>query len=196
MALINEEILEPLARTLRFREGTKYIYKNKPLTIADLGCGPRAPYLNFLKRKKIKIKKYVGIDPLVKFDSKDQTGSGLKLSVKKTLPFKSNTFDYVVAFAFLEHIDHPKNVIGESLRILNTRGKLIITTPTPKAKRLLEFLSYSLKLLSRREIEEHKNYFNKESLLKLLPKKNLKVIHKYFEFGLKLNKLLVVEKLK
>jgi SAM-dependent methyltransferase len=200
MTLFNEEILEPLARVVRFREGIQYIDSNKSIRIADLGCGPHAPFYDFLQKNNINIKEYVGVDPLIQIKPTDKEGGDdekiLKMSVGKKISLKPNTFDYVVGFAFIEHIDYPKKIINEAIRILKPGGKLILTTPTPRAKKLLEFLAYKLKLLSRREIEEHKHYFTKVEISKLINKNkyNVNMEHKLFEFGL--NNLFVIKKLK
>lgn len=203
MFLINEELLEPVARIMRFKAGIKYIDKDKPIKIVDLGCGPHAPFYDYLLKNNVNVAQYVGIDPLIQINSVRPKSNGgkirnkiLNMSVDKKTSLNSNTFDYVVGFAFIEHVDKPKVIIDESLRILKKGGKLILTTPTPKAKKFLEFLAYRLKLLSRREIEEHKNYFKRDDIEKMLLKSKYKtkLIHRLFE--LKLNNLFIVTKTK
>jgi SAM-dependent methyltransferase len=200
MKIFEEEFFEPFLRQFRFKQAIKHIEKNKPLVLLDLGCGPNIPFYFFAKKNKVIFKRYIGIDPLLnkKLINKFFSKSGvliLNQSVIKKIPLPSLSVDYIVAFAFLEHIENPKEIVEESLRILKHGGKIILTTPTPKAKKILEFLSFKLKLVSPREIAEHKNYFTKENLLSLIPKNkelHLKIIHHYFEFGL--NNLLVIIK--
>jgi len=199
MKIFEEEFLEPFLRQFRFKQAIKYIKKNKPLILLDLGCGPKIPFYFFAKKNKVMFKKYIAIDPLINkklinFVRGDNILI-LNQSLIKKIPFPSLSVDYIVAFAFLEHIENPDDIIREALRILKPGGKIILTTPTPKAKKILEFLSFKLKLVSPREIAEHKNYFTKEDLLSLIPKNkklHLKIIHHYFEFGL--NNLLVIIK--
>ena len=200
MKIFEEEFLEPFLRRFRFNQAIKYIKKNKPLVLFDLGCGPEIPFYFFAKKNKVIFKKYIGIDPLIKKNlikdlSQNENILLLNKAIVKRIPLSSLTVDYITAFAFLEHIENPKDIIKEALRILKPGGKIILTTPTPKAKNILEFLSFKLKLVSPREIAEHKNYFTKEDLLSLIPKNKklpLKIIHHYFEFGL--NNLLVIIK--
>jgi len=200
MKIFEEEPFEPIFRFFRFKKGLSYIKKNKPLVLIDLGCGKKIPFYFFAKKNKIIFKKYIGIDPFVEEEivtslNKKKDILILNKALKKKIPLPSSSVDYVVAFAFLEHIKNPADIIRETLRILKPGGKIIITTPTPKAKGILEFLSFKLKLIRRDEIAEHKNYFNKENLLYLIPKNkklNLKIIHQYFEFGF--NNLLVIIK--
>jgi len=77
------------------------------------------------------------------------------------------------------------------VRITKPGGRIIITTPTKRAKNILEFLSHNLHVLSRREIEEHKRYFDKSDLLSFLKDSRIKRWkHCTFECGM--NNLLVV----
>lgn len=199
MPLFEEEILEPLARYFRFINGVDHINTAEPIIIADLGCGPEIRFYKYLRSNGVKLKKYYGVDPLIKknvvskFKKKKNINFVTKPLVKK-VALKSNSVDYVVGFAFFEHIDHPKEILAEAYRILKPGGKVILTVPSDMAQPFLEFMSHKLKIISRREIEEHKQYFNKESLMKIIPKgvKKKNVKHRYFEFGL--NNLLVIKK--
>ena len=200
MKIFEEEFFEPFLRRFRFNQAIKYIKKNKPLVLLDLGCGPNIPFYFFAEKNKVIFKKYIGIDPLINKKLIDKFVKGgniliLNQSLINKIPLPSLSIDYIVAFAFLEHIENLDDIIKEALRVLKPGGKIILTTPTPKAKKILEFLSFKLKLVSPREIAEHKNYFTKEDLLSLIPKNkklHFKIIHQYFEFGL--NNLLVIIK--
>lgn len=45
------------------------------------------------------------------------------------LPFADETFDYVVSFQVIEHIDDDREFVKEILRVLRKGGKFIVTTP-------------------------------------------------------------------
>jgi ubiquinone/menaquinone biosynthesis C-methylase UbiE len=199
MQIFEEALLEPLARWVRFHQGHKFIPTDKPLQIVDLGCGPQLRFYHFANKRGIKIRHYTGVDPLVnnalvtKFKNHSQITIVNRPLVKK-ISLKSNSADLVVAFAFFEHIDHPKEILAEAYRLLNPGGKIILTVPSVRAKAVLEFLSFKLNLISKREIEEHQQYFDQQSLMKLLPKgiNWQQVKHSYFELGM--NNLFVIEK--
>jgi ubiquinone/menaquinone biosynthesis C-methylase UbiE len=53
----------------------------------------------------------------------------------RTLPFESNTFDIVVSFQVIEHIDDDYAFVAEIHRVLKPGGRLVLTTPN-KATRL------------------------------------------------------------
>jgi SAM-dependent methyltransferase len=194
--MLQEALLEPLARNIRFKQSLKDIPVDLPIRVADIGCGPKLRFYHYALRHKIKINEYIGVDPLI--ETSKPYNKNVKIitsSVLKYLPIKDNYLDLVVAFAFLEHIDHPDHILNEAIRIIKPGGKAIFTTPTPQAKFILEFLSYKLKLISEREIREHKNYFTKESLIKCIHPKvisNVNISHTYFELGL--NNYLVLTK--
>lgn len=45
------------------------------------------------------------------------------------LPFENNSVDYIVGGELIEHLEHPKDFILESLRVLKPGGVLAISTP-------------------------------------------------------------------
>lgn len=200
MKLFDENLLEPLFRALRFRQSWEDLPKQVSVCI-DLGCGPEMRYLSEMIKKKVDVGRYVGIDPLLSIDRLKEKASldGVILEpiakpVEYITTLPSESADLIVGFAFLEHIDDPQKTLLETVRVLKKGGKAIFTTPTKAAKPVLEFLSYRLGLVSRREIEEHKQYFQKEDLLNLLDenKQQVNIKHKYFEFGM--NNYFVVSK--
>lgn len=200
MSIFQEELLEPVARVFRFYQGFREIEIKGKVTLVDLGCGPKIRFYTYAKDRQLEFEKYIGIDPLmnkelVKKYNKMNDVQLINDPLKTKIPIDTNTVDVVTAYAFLEHVDHPEAILADSIRILRKGGKAIFTTPTPKAKGILEFLSYKLGLISKREIKEHKTYFNKEYLVKILTRKGVKVSdirHNYFEMGL--NNLLVITK--
>lgn len=201
MIISDEELLEPLIRYLRFNKGTKEIqtrFGSKPLVIADLGCGPSIRFYHYALKKGLNIDQYIGIDPLISDKIVKRYNKNSNITIKKSplsskINLQDKSVNCVVAFAFLEHTSYPKEIIDESLRVLKKGGIAIFTTPSFRGKVVLEFLCFKLGLVSRREIEEHKNYFDKKSLFALVGSiKGLNVHHKYFEFGM--NNLLVIEK--
>jgi ubiquinone/menaquinone biosynthesis C-methylase UbiE len=197
---LDEELLEPVARHFRFGHGLSYIDKTKPVTIADLGCGPKMRLYHAAKKNGISLARYFGVDPLLDdavlgeyTDVKDI--ELVKKPMEKQIPLPDNSVDYCVAFAFLEHIDFPDEILNDSLRVVRPGGSVIMTTPSYKSKPVLEFLSFKLGIISPREIEEHKNYFDGPRLKKMIEPSQeqcQKIHHAYFELGM--NNLLVLTK--
>jgi SAM-dependent methyltransferase len=93
--------------------------------------------------------------------------------------------DLVVSLAIIEHLIDPVHHVKEAFRLLCPGKKLILTTPSPYGKPVLEFLAYKLHVIDEGEIRDHKHYFRKceiDDLLKLVGFQNVTVEH--FLFGL------------
>lgn len=198
MFMLDEAILEPIARWARFAKGFPHIPRSTQLTLVDLGCGPHSRFFFFAQSRGLAIKQYIGIDPIISSNRKKELERMGPITIKNKplatkIPLPTGTVDVVVAFAFLEHVDNPQHILYETMRILKPGGKAVITTPTYKAQKVLEFLAFKAHLISKREIAEHKQYFDKSSLLSLLGKaEGVRLKHQYFELGL--NNLLILTK--
>jgi len=197
--ILDEPLFEPIARYWRFNEGIKEMVSHKPVSIVDLGCGPLIRFYYFLQEKGIQPKAYFGIDPLIDDTIVDQHKyikniTLIKNALKRKIPLQSGRADYVVGFAFLEHVDDPKSILNEAIRLLKKGGKVIFTTPSPRSKLLLELLT-KLNLISHREIHEHKQYLDRFLLLNMINKENKKKVHiRHSYFHPWENNLLVLQK--
>ena len=198
---MSEEFLEPVARYFRFHHGLSKISKHKPVTIADLGCGPAIRLYHAAHKEGVQIARYFGVDPLlddtVLASHADKPDVELvKAPLEKSIALPDDCVDYCASFAFLEHIDYPDEILNDMVRVVKPGGFVILTTPSYRSKPVLEFLSFKLGLIAPREIAEHKNYFDGPRLKSmLLPETGAllnDVHHAYFELGM--NNLLVLQK--
>ncbi|MDI6716899.1 MAG: bifunctional glycosyltransferase/class I SAM-dependent methyltransferase [Actinomycetota bacterium] len=133
--------------------------------ICDLGCGYDGTFLR--KLSTLKLEGY-GFDRSVE---KDLIIGDIKISslnLANKIPLENESVDLVTSLALLEHLDDPINFVREVFRILKPGGKFILTTPAPRAKLLLEFLAFRLKLISVDEVKDHKRYFPKQEIKRLL----------------------------
>lgn len=197
---VNEELFVPVARYLRYRRVIGTLPKNRKIKIVDFGCDPEFSLYNYCKQNGVKIEKYAGVDPLLdqgileKYKN-DKNLVLIKEPVEKPNKLPDGTFDFAISLALLEHLVKPELLIGEAVRLLKKGGKFILTTPTPRAKPILEMLSFRLHLLSSESIADHKQYFDKKTLTSLLNKfTNISFKHTYFDFGV--NNLVIVTKVK
>ena len=108
-------------------------------------------------------------------------------------PMKNKTFDTIVALAVIEHIP-----VGDVFTVfksfkhkLRPDGTLLLTTPTPRAKRLVEWLAF-LNLLDRHNIREHKHYWSKEDICQLAEQNGF-TVKAYKTFQLGFNQMVVLE---
>lgn len=104
--------------------------KNEPgLKILDIGCGT-GETLSFLKEYLDKPKLY-GIDNsqvAIDFAKKRGHKNIRKVNALK-LPYKNNTFDYILLLDVIEHIENDLELLQETKRVLKKGGKIIITAP-------------------------------------------------------------------
>lgn len=77
----------------------------------------------------------VDIDPAAVEESKSRYGEQAKEIVEgdlRKLPLEDDSFDVVVSFETIEHIDHPEVALAELRRVLRSDGVLIISSPNPE----------------------------------------------------------------
>ena len=96
---------------LKYRKGKDKLY------ILDIGCGKKL-YKLFWRDSDY----YIGLD--ITSDSNADI-----LGDCAYLPFKDSCFDFVVAYAVLEHVSDPILMLKECSRVLKQNGKLIISVP-------------------------------------------------------------------
>lgn len=182
-------LFEKFLAYLRYRKVIKHISKDS--IVCDIGCGPDA---QFLQKINSLIKYGLG------FDRNAQNYKSTKLKLRRIkilnqIPLSPKTVDIITILAALEHLKKPQQVLNECFRILKKNGKLILTTPTPPAKIVLEFLAFKLNFINPENIKEHRNYFDPNRIKQMLiqagfNQKDIK--NKYFEFGF--NLLTIVKK--
>lgn len=185
-----EPILEWLLRQIRFFAVRPFVKENS--IVLDLGCGYDGEFLRSISSK---IKSGVGYDLSVK---KYKVAKNINLFSKRIdekLSLPNNRFDLITSLAVFEHLGKAQDVLDKSYKSLSEGGVLAITTPTPKAKIILEILSFKLKLISRREISDHKHYYSKKEIRTMLMKSGFKTNKiKISHFMLGFNTLVVATK--
>lgn len=147
-------IYDKLLRYLRIKRVIKEI--NLCEQILDIGCDYDCYFLNKIE-DKILVKGF-GIDQKeILFKGTDKIYP-IQYKIVKTIPFPDSFFDIVTMIAVIEHIEYPDDVLKECYRILKKGGKLVITTPSLKAKIILDFLT-SVKIITPDGVD-HKTLFS------------------------------------
>ncbi|MFH1820686.1 MAG: class I SAM-dependent methyltransferase [Candidatus Nealsonbacteria bacterium] len=171
----------------RFR--TKEVLNRLPKkigVICDIGCGERAEFLFKLNNR---IERAIGIDR--KVVELPLGAMGISQDLNKYPEIDLNIkFDYVTMLAVLEHLENPERILKEAYKILKPDGKIIITTPTKRARFVLETLAF-LKIIP--SVKEHKQYFTRKGLrLLLLNTGFTNIKHNYFSLGF--NQIIIGDK--
>jgi ubiquinone/menaquinone biosynthesis C-methylase UbiE len=146
--------------------------------VLDVGCNDNE---KFFREMKEQFDNYVGIDTRLKnYDGLNF----VKYFVKDSLPFRDNSFDTVTMIAVFEHLERKEEAMKEALRVLKKGGKVVMTTPSPKAEPMIRLLAH-LGLISKELADEHNNLMNKNQIGKLLSEVSFKNVEvSRFEFGL------------
>jgi ubiquinone/menaquinone biosynthesis C-methylase UbiE len=178
---MREPILEPLLRKMRIARVLPLLRRIPQCRLLDIGCGWEARFLLDVEHH---IACGVGIDFKAPFIQTEKLTT-MCARLDETLPFADNSFDVVTMLAVLEHLDRPQNMLREISRVLRPNGFLAGTVPSNVAKPVLEFLSYRLGIVNKDEIRDHKQYYNRNSIVALLSATGFTDIkHQYFQFGL------------
>ncbi|MBX3736362.1 MAG: class I SAM-dependent methyltransferase [Candidatus Didemnitutus sp.] len=152
-------------------------------TMLDFGCGHQAM---FLRSVQTKIKRGVGLD----YDATPaQPAPNLELRQFRFVDrfdYPDASFNLVTILAVLEHIplDQVDVLFREFSRILAPGGRILVTTPTPAAKPVLEFMAFRLKIISAPEIADHKHYYTEADLRALAARHGLSCpVYRRFLWG-------------
>jgi len=97
--------------------------------VLDIGSAHSYIYRLFLNRKDVE---YHGLDinkERVEYMNKTYPDIDTQLGDGEHLPYKNNSFDYIIIGELIEHIGNVENFLKECKRVLKRGGKLIGTTP-------------------------------------------------------------------
>ena len=172
-------VLSPLLEKWRMNKIKKYLAGYK---ILDFGCG-YGKLASVLTEKE-----YTGIDrdkEIIEFAKVNNAERwNAKFYSLDEFENKNYKFDTVVLSAVIEHLDYPVQTLMELKKYLNDGGRIIITTPSPKANKILAIGS-KFKLFSKEALEEHKDLLSKSDFLGISKEIGLTLEHyETFEFGL------------
>jgi ubiquinone/menaquinone biosynthesis C-methylase UbiE len=152
-----------------------------PVVVCDIGCGMSG---EFLRAMSALIVRGYGFDRNVRAETVGNIHLQPVADLNGGLPLAGESVDHVTMIALIEHLAEPGMLLAEARRILKTGGRLIISTPTPRAKPLLEFLAFRLKIIAAYEITDHKLYYQAASLRRCLEQAGFSMVsHGTFQFG-------------
>ena len=165
----------------------EYIISKVPVTsksILDVGCGSAWVAKHFLKQHtavySLDLSFTNPYKAVRKYPSKNHSGI---TADSYSLPFKTNSFDCIIASEIIEHVIYPDKFINELFRVLKPGGSLVISTPYKE--KITYYLCIHCNQLT--PLHSHIHSFDEEKLQLLYNGKDLEKF--YFKtFG---NKILI-----
>ncbi len=169
----HEEVLEDF--NYKWPVIKKYVPKNQKIKILDFGCG-----------KGKMLGEILEVNPEANIFGVDVSERALtfikkrfpkqqfkKIEDGEKLPFKTNTFDFIIASDVLEHIYDTENAFSELARILKPEGKILISVPyNGRIKNVIITLFFYEFVFN--PYSPHIRFFSRRSLKNCLKKVQLK----------------------
>ncbi len=155
--------------------------------ILDIGCGSYP-----LTLVKTRFREKFGLDREVREPQIEEFRAlGIELrrhdfELEQRLPFDDESLDVVTILAVVEHLDRPvlRGLCQEAQRVLRPGGQFIATTPASWTGPILTALA-RLGLLSKEEIEEHRDLLSRPELESILRESSFSTVQSgLFEMGL------------
>lgn len=155
--------LDNLIFTLRKRQVVKRIPTGVGV-VADFGSGYDARLLLSLLRTGV-AKEGIAVD--TEFKPALTSVPHLvctRANLNEVIQLPNASVDVSLSLAVLEHLDKSEVFLRELYRITRPGGVVLLTTPGPTSKPLLEFLAFRLGIIDKHEIADHKQYFSSDML--------------------------------
>ena len=96
----------------------------KPESVLDIGCGDGTLLVNISTEQK------VGVDLNTPYAERMKNANVMFVKADAThLPFKSETFDLIIASEVLEHLDDPNSCVRCVKEALKIRGHFLVSVP-------------------------------------------------------------------
>jgi hypothetical protein len=171
----------PLERLLA-RQRCKHVQPHvKGKRVLDFGCGVNA--WNAIEIQHI----CTHVDGVDRSLPSTLTTNGINL-YKEIDEIIGSTYDVIIALAVFEHIKplQLRDILTNLVNLTHAESSIIGTVPSPRSRRVLEFLSYRLGMIDRSQIEDHKVYYDDLWLREITEGTGWR-LHQYKRFQLGMN---------
>lgn len=186
-------LLDKVIYALRVKVLKKHLDCNNKI-VADVWCWYNATFLRYIKKNYNPLKAIAYDLSLHKDFLIQEWIECIEGDSNNSLIWLEH-IDVVFATAILEHLSNPIWFLSGIYKVLKPWGVLLLTTPSIRSKPVLEFLAYKMRVISKVEIEDHKDYYDKQKLLSYCTQawfQKTNISHEYFEVYM--NNLIIAKK--
>ena len=135
--------------------------------IADFGCGFHAAFTRtLLGQVGSAVLADVSIDPELHQHPRVRVIEGPLPDVLSEL--NNRSLDIILCISVLEHLWEPVKLLSEFRRLLAPEGVCLVNVPSWRGKAFLEYSAFRLGLSPAAEMNDHKCYYDRKDLWKLL----------------------------
>jgi len=163
-----------IIKTFQRRANLLQKYHNKPGRLLDVGCAAGF-YMEVAKERGWDVSG-VDISQICAAYAKDNFGIEIENGLLTETGFKSESFDMITMWDYLEHSITPKEDIIKSWDLLAKDGLLAIATPDISSLPSRIFKSNWIGI----KLEEHFYYFSRDSLKKILKEIGFSVVDIFY----------------
>jgi len=137
------------------------------LDVADVGCGYHATFSRSIRERVRSLTLVdVALADDLKSDARIRTLEGALPAVIDDI--EDHSLDLALCVNVLEHLTEPQLALQGLRRILRPGGVCFLNVPSWSGKVVLETLAFRLNLAPRDEMDDHKNYYDRKDLWRLV----------------------------
>lgn len=125
---IKKNFFQKIWHTRKISLAKKIIKELKFNYCLDVGCA--SGYMIAQIAKEFPLAKYIGVDiydKAIRYAKVKYPNIGFKIASSENLPYKNGSFDLILFYETIEHVDNPKEALREIQRVLKKNGTLILT---------------------------------------------------------------------
>lgn len=179
---VRENFFQKLWHTHKIKITKKIVGKIKFKNCLDVGCA--SGYMVSEIAKAFPQAKYFGIDiydKAIKYAKKTYLGIKFKIASASDIPFKDGSFDLILFYETIEHVENPKECLKEIKRVLKKSGILILTMDSGSLLFRLIWLIWE-KSKGRIWKGAHLHPFHHKELEQIIESAGFKIKNKIFSF--------------
>jgi SAM-dependent methyltransferase len=151
--------------------------------VLDIGCGNAL----ILQHNHAAIDRYVGVEfgpeRIAQLSERFPSGVFISRDLDREPLALDEKFDVILLIAVIEHVWNQKFLFEQIVVLLNSGGKIVITTPTPFGNDIIHPIGAAVGLFAEAAVEDHIVIYNKQRFKNLAREFGLRLeLFKRFQF--------------